>query len=152
MTICFDTSVLVAGVVAAHPMHERAFCWLEAVSKRKVDGIMACHAMAELWSVLTRLPLASPLSGAMAEEAVKRVGRVIRPLAVTPTHYASAIRRCAERGQRSGSVFDALHLVIAETKRCEALITFNPSDFQRLAGPDGPRIVVPPDPPDVRLP
>ena len=148
MTICFDTSVLVAGVVAAHPMHERAFRWIEAAHQRELQGIMTTHASAELWAVLTRLPLAAPLSGAMAAQIVGRLHRAIRPVALTGRHYEAAIRRCAERGQRSGAVFDALHLVVAEAKRCEALVTFNPTDFQRLANPGSPRIVVPPDPPN----
>lgn len=70
MIIGFDTSVLVAGLVSAHPMHERAFAWIEAAHLRKLRGFMATHAMAELWAVLTRLPMAAPVSGAMAEQMV----------------------------------------------------------------------------------
>jgi predicted nucleic acid-binding protein len=151
VTVCFDTSVLVAGVLAAHPMHERAMCWIEAVHQQELRGLMTAHAVAELWAVLTRLPLASPLSGTMAEQIIKRLCRTIRPIALTNAHYTAAIRRCAERRQRSGAVFDALHLVAAEGKRCEALVTFNPIDFQRLANTDSPRIVVPPDPPSIRV-
>jgi predicted nucleic acid-binding protein len=145
--IGFDTSVLVAGLVSAHPMHERAFAWIEAAHQHKLRGLMATHAMAELWAVLTRLPMAAPVSGAMAEQMVNRVSRVIRPVPLTNSHYAAAIHRCAERGRRSGAIFDALHLVVAEAKRCTALVTFNPADFEDLASPSGPRIVVPPDPP-----
>lgn len=149
MNVAFDTSVLVAGLVAAHPMHERAFAWIEAAHQRKLRGQMTAHAMAELWAVLTRLPMAAPVSGAMAERMVNRVCRIIRPLPLTNAHYSAAIKRCAERGRRSGTVFDALHLVVAEAKRCEILVTFNPADFQCLAAPSGPRIVVPPDPPGI---
>ena len=149
MIVAFDTSVLVASLVSAHPMHERAFAWIEAAHRRKLRGQMTMHAMAELWAVLTRLPMAAPVSGVMAEQIVNRVCRVIRPVPLTNAHYAAALSRCAQRGRRSGAGFDALHLVVAEAKHCAALVTFNPVDFQCLAVPSGPRIVVPPDPPGI---
>jgi hypothetical protein len=39
----------------------------------------------------------------------------------------------------------------AEHAGADALVTFNGADFLRLASPTSPRIVIPPDPPDVAL-
>jgi predicted nucleic acid-binding protein len=49
-------------------------------------------------------------------------------------------------------VYDALHLVEAERAGADVFLTFNPSDFERLAVGLKPRIVVPPDPPSTQLP
>ena len=60
-------------------------------------------------------------------------------------------RERAERG-KSGVVYDALHLIEAERSIADIFLTFNPSDFERLAVGTTPRILVPPDPPSSRLP
>jgi len=87
----------------------------------------------------------------MAEAAIDRLIRYVKPIELTRKTYAASIRRCAERGLHSGSVFDALHLVCAEIRGVDAFATFNADDFERLASAAGPPIVVPPDPPEVRL-
>jgi hypothetical protein len=46
-------------------------------------------------------------------------------------------------------VYDALHLVEAERAGADLLLTFNPSDFLRLAEGEKPKVVVPPDPPSI---
>jgi predicted nucleic acid-binding protein len=149
MRVCFDTSVLVPALVAPHPFHARALWWVEAAAKGEIEGVMAWHAAAETWSVLTRLPISPPVTAILAERLVGQLARHIRPLAMAGSHYRAALQRCAERGARSGAVFDALHLVIAEASQAQVLATFNPADFERLSNQSGPRIVVPPDPPKV---
>ena len=74
-----------------------------------------------------------------------------RPLAMTPALYRRAMQRCTERGEGSGAIFDALHLVAAEAAQSDALVTLNPTDFERLSNEHGPRIIVPPDPPRVAV-
>jgi hypothetical protein len=57
------------------------------------------------------------------------------------------MRRCSDRGLRSGAVYDALHLVAAERWGADLFLTFNTHDFTRMALAPGPRIAAPPDPP-----
>lgn len=151
MKVCFDTSVLVPALVSPHPFHARARCWVEAAAREEIQGVMGWHAAAETWSVLTRLPISPPVTARAAEQLVERLIQHIRPVAMTSALYRKAIRRCAERGERSGAIFDALHLVAAEVSRSDVLVTLNPADFERLSSENGPRIVVPPDPPRVTL-
>lgn len=151
MRVAFDTSVLVAALIEPHPFHARALPWLEQVDET-VEAECSWHAIAETWSVLTRLPLAPPISPALAEVAVERLSSRVRPVTLDGDLYRSALRRCAERGARSGAVFDALHLLVAESRGAVALVTFNPGDFERLRRAGSPQIVVPPDPPAFSLP
>lgn len=147
MRLAFDTSVLVAALVEAHEFHRRATPWIEAAVHRRIEATCSWHAAAETWSVLTRMPLDPPISPPLAEVAIDRLLARVEPVAPAPEHYRLALRRCAERGVRSGAVFDALHLVSAESSGAEGFVTFNAADFERLRAEGSPRILVPPDPP-----
>jgi predicted nucleic acid-binding protein len=53
--VAIDTSVLVADALTVHPFHARAWPWIEAVEHEELEGTVCVHALAELYSVLTRL-------------------------------------------------------------------------------------------------
>lgn len=147
MKLALDTSVLVAALVEAHRFHDRTRPWTEASTSGAVSAQCSWHALAETWSVLTRIPLDPPISSTLAEVALSRLRDSVQPVELTADHYEIAMRRCADRGLRSGALFDALHLVAAESGQVDAFVTFNPVDFERLRTPSSPMIVVPPDPP-----
>lgn len=147
--MAFDTSVLVAGLHQVHPHHRRALAWIDAVAEGRGTGLVTWHTLAELWSVLTRLPSSARPSPEQALQIVHRVRDVFDVRSLEPAIYDEALRRCADRGFSSGVIFDALHLIAAEHAVADALVTFNSADFLRLALPTSPRILVPPDPPDV---
>lgn len=109
------------------------------------------HALAEIWSVLTRMPAPARLSPEQAMRVVRRLQGVFQLLQLEPATYNEALERCTNRGFFSGVVFDALHLVGAEHAEADAIVTFNAADFSRLATPTSPRIIVPPDPPEVAI-
>ncbi len=48
MRVAFDTSVLVAALVASHLHHARALPWLHAVAKGTLDGVVDAHTLGEL--------------------------------------------------------------------------------------------------------
>jgi predicted nucleic acid-binding protein len=138
-------------VVEPHPSHARAYRWLEEAISGRVQAECTWHAVAETWSVLTRIPLHPAISPALAEVAIGRLLDRIEPVELTGEMYGVALRRCAERSLRSGVLFDALHLACAESREAAAFVTLNPSDFERLRIDSSPPIVVPPDPPAFTL-
>jgi predicted nucleic acid-binding protein len=147
MKVGFDTSVLVSGLVAAHPQHARARRWLVAARAGGVEAMMSWHAIAETWSVLTRLPLAPAISGELARDLLHTLRTFIEPVTPDEGCYQAALARCAARGLRSGAVYDALHLVAAERMHADLLLTWNRYDFERLAAKSGPMIASPDDEP-----
>ncbi len=152
MKIVFDTSVLVAALLEAHRHHQRAHVWLHAVVDKTFEGAFSRHALAETWSVLTRIPLKPRLSGTEALRALKRLEEKGFTLIDLPREiYDEALRRCSDAGLTSGAIFDALHLVAAETVGADLMLTFNVKDFVRLAGEESPTILAPPDPPSLQL-
>lgn len=151
MKLAFDTSVLVAAVLEAHPHHERTRPWIGAVASGDIEGVMSWHAAAETWSVLTKLPGDLRLPAASATMVIDRLMESLHPLEISGPAYREAFKRCGERGARSGAIFDALHLVVAEMEGTDGLVTFNRVDFERLGRNGAPQIVVPPDPPGLDL-
>jgi predicted nucleic acid-binding protein len=146
--VALDTSVLVAGVVQAHLEHERARWWLAPREGPDApERVAAWHAYAEAWAVLTVLPLEPRVTGEVAAAVLDRVASTVRFVEPGAGTYRDAIARCSGRSLRSGAVYDALHLVTAETESVDVLLTFNIDDFTRLAEPASPRILAPPTPP-----
>lgn len=143
MKVALDTSVVVAGLVRTHPHFSRAFPWLEGMDRGVVEICWATHAYAECWSVLTRLPLAQRLDAAVVQRILDGLADIQAPAPMSFEDYRAAATRCASAGLRSGAIFDALHLVVAERLHADALLTFNLADFTRLApqlpvlAPDG---------------
>ena len=151
MRVAFDTSVVVAGLVAAHPLHARAFVWLQAAQDRGIDGLICTHGLAETWATLTAIPLDPRITGDQARRMIGRLLPILAPVPLSADDYGTAVDRCVSISLRSGAIYDALHCVAAERVQADALLTFNTRDFERLTLPDGPRITLPPDPPEVRL-
>jgi predicted nucleic acid-binding protein len=147
--IAIDTSVLVAGTIAFHPFHLRARTWLDAISRGEIDAALCAHGLAEFYGVLTKIP--SGLSPADARLATANLTARVRVIPLTTEAYLVAIDRCVARSLSSGAVFDALRIIAAEQVAADAMLTFNPADFMRLANGDRPRIVVPPDPPSLEV-
>jgi predicted nucleic acid-binding protein len=147
VTFAFDTSVLVPGLVGAHPLHERSRRWLAAARSGAITGIMSWHAVAEAWSVLTRLPLEPAISGEAAQRLLESVRAFITPVEPDASVYTRAIALCAARGFRSGAVFDAIHLATAEVQGADAILTWNRYDFERLTSGGSPRVASPDEDP-----
>ena len=148
MKVAFDTSVLVAGLVESHPEFVRASLWLDAADSGDVEAVWATHAYAEAWSVLTRLPLAERLDPGAVTDILVALVAAHPPEPLLVADYEQAALRCAAAGVRSGAIFDALHIVLAERVGADAILTLNVKDFVRLS----PRIHAVAPPPALVLP
>ena len=51
MKILFDTSVIIAGPIEAHPMHNRAFPWLKRAKENEFELIVASHTIMVIFCV-----------------------------------------------------------------------------------------------------
>ena len=141
MRILFDTSVLVAGIVEAHPMHGRSGPWLEEARAGEFEFLAASHALAELYAVLTRLPLSPRISPGMARRLIQanvEAAATIVPL--DAADYARVLTHVAQLEITGGAVYDALIARTAEIARADRLLTLNPGDFQRV-WPEGKAIL-----------
>lgn len=149
MRVAFDTSVILAGSIAGHVHEDRAAPWFAAAQAGRFTAAATTHALAETWATATALPLEPPIAPALVQRMIDRFRSKVEILDLSWEDYDRAMQRCSDRGLRSGVVYDALHLVAAERWEAHVLLTFNLQDFDRLATPGSPRILIPPDPPDV---
>lgn len=134
MKVFFDTSVLVAAVLAEHPHHARALPAIRSTLSSRNEACIAAHALAETYAVLTTLPVSPRIGPEAAQKLVAEnlVGQ-FEVVALTAREYERLIRSLPERGAMGGAVYDVLQLECAIKAAADRIYTFNVSDFRRLA-------------------
>ena len=106
---------------------------------------VAAHALVEAYAVLTRLPAPHRLSTADAWTLLRT--NFVEAAAVTEIsgrQQINLLQQLAASGIGGGRSYDALIAADARHGGADALLTFNPRDFERL--PQTPPIFEPPDP------
>ena len=141
MKILFDTSVLVAAVVQPHPMHSRALPWLKRAKAGEYDFVVATHTLAELYAVLTTLPVKPRISSSTAwrliQENIEGSAKIV---SLSPSDYRHTIKRMADFGLNGGIIYDAIIAKVAQKAGIERLMTFNADDFRRV-WPEGEAVI-----------
>ena len=133
MKVLFDTSVLVAGLVEGHPRHERAFPWLSRAKSQEVQLCVASHTLAELYAVLSSLPLKPRIPPGIAWRLIhENIEPVAKLVSLTPVEYGAVIKRLSERGLAGGIVYDALILKAAQKAKVEQVLTLNMKHFKKI--------------------
>jgi predicted nucleic acid-binding protein len=131
--ILLDTSVLVAAMVEAHPAHERGKTWFNRVTSGTDKGLVAAHSIAELYSILTTLPVNPPISASDAEQLIqKNVAEKLEIVSLTSEDYLQVVDQLAEIGIVGGATYDALILRAAENAKVDLVVTLNEKDFRRV--------------------
>ncbi|MEK6673683.1 MAG: PIN domain-containing protein [Nitrospirota bacterium] len=142
--ILFDTSVLVAAIVKAHPLHERAVSWLKRAKIGEVVMAISSHTLAELYAVLTTLPVSPRISPDMAWRLInENIEKTATVVSLSPDDYTDTIRQLKDRGLSGGIVYDALIFKAAVKSGAEVLLTLNAADFTRLKFGEGLNILEP---------
>lgn len=136
--ICyFDTSVLVAAVVAAHPYHHAAREKLLSMDAPRSHGVMSAHGLSEFYSVMTRAPFRPILQ---TSEVWRLIESTLLPrlelVTLSANEQMEVTRRCALSGWTGGKVHDMTHLRCASKAKSGRILTLNVKDFRLLASPD----------------
>jgi predicted nucleic acid-binding protein len=132
MKVFCDTNVLIAAFRAQHPHHNAARPVLERIQHGKDEGFVAAHSLAEVYSVLTRMP--SPMPCSIAWQLLSaNVIKTFSVVSLTAAEYAEALESAALVGIDGGKTYDALLLKAAEKSGATRILTFNVAHFQALA-------------------
>ena len=143
MRVLADTSVLVAAMVEAHPAHERALRWLQGVLGKEIEFCVSAHTLAELYAVLTSLPVRPRIQPATARRLIREnVESVATVIELRAKDYREVLDDQASLALSGGTTYDALIARAARKAGAEELVTLNPKDFRRVCPDDGPRIAV----------
>lgn len=141
MKVLFDTSVLVSGIVEAHPMHSRCLPWLQRAKAGDFEFLVVSHSLAETYAVLTTLPVRPRISPEVGLRLVhSNIEEPARIVPLTISDYRATIKRMANMGLSGGTVYDALIASAARRLPVERLLTLNADDFHRV-WPEGKNII-----------
>jgi predicted nucleic acid-binding protein len=133
MKILFDTSVMIAAMVEPHPMHSRAFPWLRRAKSKEFHILVASHTLAELYAVLTTLPISPKIQPGVARQLIyHNINKISKIISLSSSDYISVINQMANLGLSGGSVYDALIAKSAQKSKVDRLLTFNVDDFKRV--------------------
>jgi len=134
LKVFFDTSVLVAAFVSSHEHHTPARAAVQRVVAGRDDGVVGAHTLAEVYAVLTRLPVVPRIQPAEAARIVEdNVVKHFTVQTLNAAEHLALIRRAPALGIAGGAIYDALLLACAEKAAVSRIYTFNTADFSRLA-------------------
>ncbi len=132
MKLLFDTSSLVAAFVQSHPAHTAAWEWLEQTLEGIHHGLVATHTLAELYAVMTRLPLRPPIPPIVALQLIEENLLGFQTVALSAADYRAVLQRLEKLNLVGGAVYDALIAQASLKAKAERLLTLNPNHFRRL--------------------
>jgi predicted nucleic acid-binding protein len=144
VNIYTDTSVVVARTLSNHLHHANAVQLFRQLRAQRWTPVISTHGLAEVYSVLTRLPTLQRVSAAEASHMIQEnLLRHFEIQALGKADYAEIVRSCSAQGWIGGAVYDAIHIHAARKAGCERVYTFNLSDFRRIAPDLHDRILSP---------
>lgn len=141
--VLFDSSVLIPAMVTSHPRHETCCTWLNQAETGAIQGIASTHSLAEVYSVLTRLPLKPRISPKLAQRQINENLQGFELVSLAVEDYQTAIDRMVRCNLPGGGIFDALIAQAALNAVVDTILTLNPGDFTRLGEPIAPLVQVP---------
>jgi predicted nucleic acid-binding protein len=132
--VLFDTSVLLAALIQPHPNHDIALPWLKRAKDREIEMTVSAHSLAELYAVLSTLPVSPRILPAVALRLIREnIESAASVIALSASDYWSVLKGLGKIGFSGGIVYDALILRAALKARADQLVTFNVKDFRRLS-------------------
>ena len=133
----FDTSVILAAILAGHKHFNQAFDWIKAVSKGKIQGFVSHHCLAEVYSNLSGLYQNPVIPTKTCQSLIfDSLLKNFTAIDLSTKDYKLAIIRSVDKNLRNGIIYDAIHLQAALKKDCQAVLTFNVKDFKNLIKED----------------
>ena len=133
MKVLLDTSVLVAAMIEAHPEHVRALPWLQRIKQSKDSGLVSAHSIAELYAILTTLPMKPRISPVIAYDLIRRnVIELCEVATLSTADYSELTKHLSQEGIIGGVTYDAVILYAAIKGQADRIVTLNENDFRRI--------------------
>jgi predicted nucleic acid-binding protein len=115
-----------------HPNYTQALQWLQRVHNNEVEGFISTHTIAELYSVLTRLPRNPRISPITAQQLIAGNLTPFTKVVLNFEDYQAVLSRMVSLNLPGGGIYDALIAQAAIKAQVALLLTLNPNDFSRL--------------------
>jgi predicted nucleic acid-binding protein len=144
MKVLLDTSVLVAALVEPHPEHLRALPWLTKGKSRATELVISSHSIAELYAVLSTLPVSPRISSGLAWRLIhESIEPRVSIVPLSTSDYFATVKHMSDMGLSGGAVYDALIAKAVQKSGADRIVTFNVNDFKRVWPEGADRIVAP---------
>lgn len=137
----FDSSVLIAALWEGHAHHEASFRRFAAAERS--HSACALHTLAEVYGVMTALPVRPVILPEQALLFVDEVRSRLSTISLDAGEYHETIRGAADRGLAGGRIYDALLLRCAAKAKAEIIYTWNLKHFRAVAPDLAERIRTP---------
>ena len=134
MKVFFDTSVIIAAFISAHPKHENSLRWLQRVKKKEIEGIISVHSLIEIYSVLTTLPLSPKIYPSLAVNLIRE--NVLKDFMIVKYNnddYISLLDELSSNNITGGASYDGLILYADRQVKIDRILTLNVNDFIRIS-------------------
>jgi predicted nucleic acid-binding protein len=132
--VLFDTSVVIAASLPQHPNHSACFaCLLQSAQVQQFDGYLSTHSLAEIYSVLTRMPSQPRITPIAAQSIINSHLQYLETVSLNAADYQLAIAQMTILQLPGGGIFDALIAQAALKISANRLLTLNPKHFTRLS-------------------
>lgn len=141
MKLFFDTSVLVASFVSDHLHHQPSLKVFAPATPK--DAACSLHTLAEVFAVLSSLPVKPAISPEQAALFVDQVRQRLTAISLTADEYHETVKAASEHGITGGRIYDALLLQCARKSNAEVIYTWNVKHFQAIAPDLAKRIKTP---------
>ena len=123
---------IVAAMIETHPKYALSFSWVQKVRNEAISGYISTHSLAELYSVLTRLPLPKPISPQQAYNGIMNNLKGFQTIDLDSHDYLNVIENISQLQITGGGIFDAIIAQAALKANVDILLTLNPKHFRRL--------------------
>lgn len=133
MKVLFDTSILVAALVARMPQHEQALFHLQQAVAGRYTFLVAAPSLIELYAVLTHLPMRPQITPDMARQLIRsNVSAVAEVVPLETKDYQVVFDRMADLGLSGNIMYDGLVTRAAEKAGVDRLITARASEMLKI--------------------
>jgi predicted nucleic acid-binding protein len=130
--VLFDTSVLVASILVNHERHSACIPWLTRVKRGEIQGFIATHTLAELYSILSAFPTKPRLSPQLVQQLIKENLDTFEIIILTIDDYQAVINLMVTLNLTGGAIYDALIAHASLKAEVDHLLTLNLKHFIRL--------------------
>jgi predicted nucleic acid-binding protein len=131
MKYLFDTSVLVAAMMSGHSSYNVCLPLLQKAQARQIVGFISTHTLAELYSVLTRIPQ-TKITPDLAQELIRDNLQTFEFVSLGAEDHTAAIDLMVRNRIPGGGIFDALIAQAALKTDVDVILTLNAKHFIRL--------------------
>ena len=141
MKVLFDTNIFVAAMIESHPNHPISLPWIKQARSKEITGYISTHSIAELYAVITRLPLINSINPKQAQEIIINNLKTFNTIDLGSDDYLAVLKNVSQLNIVGGGIYDAIIAQAAwlaaahTTGKPIPTPTYRPAIYQTLSNP-----------------